>query len=170
LWIRPTIPQDSGNPGGFNYATLSARRGIYATGFLDTDLEVELLARDPGAVLGFVEDLRREIRRYIDRKFSPDTGALIKALVVGDMGGISKEMRAAFTAAGVNHVLSISGLHVAMLGLVVFGLVRYACACSVFLLLRWNLLKVATFFACLLRWFSTRPSQVRWFRRCGRRS
>jgi ComEC/Rec2-related protein len=54
-------------------------------------------------------------------------------------------MRAAFTAAGVNHVLSISGLHVAMLGLVVFGLVRYACACSVFLLLRWNLLKVATF-------------------------
>lgn len=145
LWIRPTIPQDSGNPGGFNYATYLARRGIYATGFLDTDLEVELLARDPGAVLGFVEDLRREIRRYIDRKFSPDTGALIKALVVGDMGGISKEMRAAFTAAGVNHVLSISGLHVAMLGLVVFGLVRYACACSVFLLLRWNLLKVATF-------------------------
>ena len=144
LWIRPVIPQDSGNPGGFNYATYLARRGIYATGFLDSDQEVELLAREPGA-LGFVEDLRREIRRYIDRNFSQDNGALIKALVVGDMGGITKEMRAAFTAAGVNHVLSISGLHVAMLGLVVFGLVRYGCSFSVFLLLRWNLLKVATF-------------------------
>jgi competence protein ComEC len=144
MWIRPVIPQDSGNPGGFNYATYLTRRGIYATGFLDGDQEVELLARDPGSVLGFVEDLRREIRRYIDRNFSQDNGALIKALVVGDMSGITKEMRAAFTAAGVNHVLSISGLHVAMLGLVVFGLVRYGCSFSVFLLLRWNLLKVAT--------------------------
>lgn len=145
LWIRPVVPQDSGNPGGFNYATYLARRGIYTTGFLDGDQEVELLARNPGAALGFVEDLRREIRRYIDRNFSQENGALIKALVIGDMGGLSKEMRAAFTAAGVNHVLSISGLHVAMLGLVVFGLVRYGCSFSEFLLLRWNLLKVATF-------------------------
>lgn len=145
LWIRPVIPQDSGNPGGFNYAAYLARRGIYATGFLDGDQDVELVTRAPSLVLGFVEDLRREIRRYIDRNFSQDNGALIKALVVGDMGGITKEMRAAFTAAGVNHVLSISGLHVAMLGLVVFGLVRYGCSFSEFLLLRWNLLKVATF-------------------------
>ena len=145
FWLLPQVPRDSGNPGGFNYATYLARRGIYLTGFLDDDQAVELLARDPGPVLGWVEDLRREIRRYVDRNFSQDNGALIKALVVGDMGGITKEMRAAFTAAGVNHVLSISGLHVAMLGLVVFGLVRYGCSFSVFLLLRWNLLKVAAF-------------------------
>ena len=47
------------------------------------------------------------------------------------MGGITKETRGAFTAAGVNHVLSISGLHVAMLGLVVFGLIRYFGSLSV---------------------------------------
>ena len=43
----------------------------------------------------------------------------MNALVVGEMGGITREMRSAYTDAGVNHVLSISGLHVAMLGLVV---------------------------------------------------
>jgi competence protein ComEC len=68
---------------------------------------------------------------------------LLKALVIGDMGEISKETRAAFTSAGVNHVLSISGLHVAMLGLVVFALIRYGCALSSYVLLRWNLLKAA---------------------------
>jgi competence protein ComEC len=68
---------------------------------------------------------------------------LLKALVIGDMGEISKESRGAFTAAGVNHVLSISGLHVAMLGLVVFALIRFGCAWSSHVLLRWNLLKVA---------------------------
>jgi competence protein ComEC len=145
LSVRPVIPRDSGNPGGFNYATYLARRGIYVTAFLDSDQEIQLVAREAHPILGFVEDLRREIRRFIDRNFGHEEGGLLKALVIGDMGGLSREMRAAFTAAGVNHVLSISGLHVAMLGLVVFAAVRFCCSLSTYLLLRWNLLKVATF-------------------------
>lgn len=155
LRVLPQLPQDSGNPGGFNYATYLARREIYATGFLDSDQDVELVAREAGAVRGFIEDLRRKIRVFIDRKVAPEHGALIKALVVGDMSGISKETRNAFTAAGVNHVLSISGLHVAMLGLVVFLLIRYGLSFSGYLLLRWNLLKVATFFSFLAVLFYT---------------
>jgi competence protein ComEC len=155
FWVAPILPQDSGNPGGFNYATYLARREIYVTAFLDNDLDVELLARDPGLLRGSIEDLRREIRRFIERNFSRDNSALIKALVVGDMGGISKDTRTAFTAAGVNHVLSISGLHVAMLGLVVFLLIRYGCSFSTFLLLRWNLLKIATFFSFIAVVFYT---------------
>ena len=145
FWIRPSIPQDSGNPGGFNYATYLAQRDIYVIGFLDSDEEVELLARQPGAARDLVERLRREIRLFIDRSFSQSNGGLLKALVVGDMGGITKETRAAFTAAGVNHVLSISGLHVAMLGLVVFGLIRYFGSLSAFLLLRCNLAQARHF-------------------------
>jgi len=144
FWIRPSIPRDAGNPGGFNYATFLAQREIYAVGFLDSDDEIELLARRPHPLRERIESLRREIRRFIDGHFSKDNGALLKALVVGDMGGISKESRAAFTAAGVNHVLSISGLHVAMLGWVVFWLIRYGGSVSGFLLLRCNLLKLAT--------------------------
>ncbi|OGQ17738.1 MAG: DNA internalization-related competence protein ComEC/Rec2, partial [Deltaproteobacteria bacterium RIFCSPHIGHO2_02_FULL_60_17] len=101
------------------------------------------------------EYLRREMRRFIDRHFSRDNGGLMKALVVGDMGGVSRVARAEFTAAGVNHVLSISGLHVGMLGLVVFWLIRFGCSFSSALLLRWNLLKVATFFSFLAVLFYT---------------
>ena len=145
FWVRPLVPQDSGNPGGFDYATYLARRAIYATGFLDGDQEVELLARHRGALRVFIEDIRRDIRRFIERNLSRDSGALLAALVVGDMGGITKETRTAFTAAGVNHVLSISGLHVAMLGLVVFVFIRYGAQFSTFLMLRLNLFKVAAF-------------------------
>jgi competence protein ComEC len=141
--LRPRVPRDSGNPGSFNYATYLARREIYASGFLDNDQDVELVAREPGAVRGFVEHLRRTIRRFVHDNFSSDTAPLLKALVIGDMGEISKETRDAFTAAGVNHVLSISGLHVAMLGLVVFALIRFGCAWSSFALLRFNVLKIA---------------------------
>jgi competence protein ComEC len=144
FWLQPQAPRDSGNPGGFSYAAYLADREIYATGFLDNDHEVELVARRPDFLGAAVESLRRDIRRFIERDFSHEGGALMKALVIGDMGGISKESRDAFTAAGVNHVLSISGLHVGMLGLVVFALVRYGLGFSSYLLLRCNLLKVAS--------------------------
>jgi competence protein ComEC len=153
--LRPVIPRDSGNPGGFNYATYLSRREIYAAGFLDRDQEVELVAREPGRARGYIEDLRRTIRRYIEANFTAARGSLLKALIIGDMGEISKETRDAFTAAGVNHVLSISGLHVAMLGLVVFALIRYGCAWSTYLMLRWNLLKVAAFLSFIAVVFYT---------------
>lgn len=155
LRLRAQVPQDSGNPGGFDYATYLARRAIYATAFVDNDQQVELLARQAGIARGFIEDIRRQIRAYLDRSLAPDNGALMKALVVGDMGRISKETRSAFTAAGVNHVLSISGLHVAMLGLVVFVLIRHGLSFSSYLLLHLNLLKVATFGSFLAVLFYT---------------
>ena len=155
FWIRPQAPRDSGNPGGFDYTAFLARQGIYAIGYLENDQEVELVKRRPGGVGGAIESLRREIRRYIDQSFSAKNGALMKALVVGDMGAVTKEMRNEFTAAGVNHVLSISGLHVSMLGLVVFWLIRWGCSYSPTLLLRLNLLKIGTFFSFLAVVFYT---------------
>jgi competence protein ComEC len=153
--LRPVTPRDSGNPGGFNYARYLARRGIYVVGFLDGDHQVELLGREPGGLRGSIEHLRREIRRQIEENFSASHGPLLKALVIGDMGEISKDTRNAFTAAGVNHVLSISGLHVAMLGLVIFALIRFGFAWSTYLVLRCNLLKVAAFFSFMAVLFYT---------------
>jgi competence protein ComEC len=118
LWVRPGIPRSSGNPGSFDYASFLASRQIYVTGFLENDEGVELLARGLPGLWNSIEYLRREMRRFIESHFSQDNGALMMALVMGDMGSISKEIRGEFTAAGVNHVLSISGLHVGMLGLV----------------------------------------------------
>jgi competence protein ComEC len=155
FWIRPQAPRDAGNPGGFDYATYLARQEIYAIGYLENDQEVELVARSPGPVRGVIESLRREMRRYIDRHVPGDEGALLKALVVGDMGAVTKQVRDEFTAAGVNHVLSISGLHVSMLGLVVFWLVRLGCSYNAYLLLRGNVLKIGTFLSFLAVVFYT---------------
>ncbi|HEX2385851.1 MAG TPA: ComEC/Rec2 family competence protein [Candidatus Binatia bacterium] len=144
--VEPLIPRGGGNPGGFDYAAYLARRGVYATAFLVSDFRVELLARAPPGPWVVLETLRRKIRGFIEQSFSdPDNAALMKALVVGDMGGISRQVRDDFTAAGVNHVLSISGLHVGMLGAVIFLVVRFLGSLSVTALLRWNLLMVATF-------------------------
>jgi hypothetical protein len=152
LRVRPQLPQDSGNPGGFNYATYLARREIYATAFLDSDQEVELVAREAGAVRGFVEDLRRRIRIFIDRNVAPENGAF-SALVVATWA--ARKRPVAHYGGGRQSRALISGLHVAMLGLVVFVAIRYGLSLSGYLLLRWNLLKVATFFSFLAVLFYT---------------
>ena len=153
LKMRP--PPHAGNPGEFDYGVYLARRQIYLFGFLQSDAAVELLRRETYSAWGFIEYLRRTISRFLERHLPHQQAALMKALVVGDRGAISQEMRERFTAAGVAHLLSISGLHVGMLGLVVFFLIRYLGSFSTSLLLRWNWLKVATFVSFLAVLFYT---------------
>ena len=155
LWLRVRPPRNFGNPGSFDYESYLARRNIYLTAYLETDAGVGLLHRDSVGLWGWVESLRREIGRFFDRHLPSEDAALMKALVVGDMGGITRELRDQSAAAGVAHVLSISGLHVGMLGVVVFFLVRFVGSFSTTLMLRWNLLKIATFFSFLAVLFYT---------------
>ena len=173
FWMRPSLPRDSGNPGGFNYATYLANGEIYVTGFLENDNEVELVSRANRALRGIaIETLRRRNPPFHRaQSFRQTTALWSKRWSVGEMGGITKEMRAAFTAAGVNHVLSISGLHVAMLGLVVFAAdplrlgrsaAIYCCAC--------NLLKVGDFLFFFRRGVLHGAGGRAWCRRCARRS
>ncbi|MGH7843921.1 MAG: DNA internalization-related competence protein ComEC/Rec2 [Candidatus Binatia bacterium] len=147
LRIRP--PHSLGNPGSFDYESYLARRGIYLTARLETDFGVELLSRETAGFWWQVEYVRRSIGRFFERHLISTHAALLKALVVGDMGGITRELREQSAAAGVAHILSISGLHVGMLGVVIFFLVRLGGSFSPTLMLRWNLLKIATFFSFL---------------------
>ena len=118
----------------FDYAAFLARRGIYHVAYLHDDREVELLGRGRGW-RGRVETMRRRIRLFTERHFQPETGGLVKALTLGDRGGLSAETRSDFAAVGMSHVLSISGLHVGMLSYAVFLLLRGAASRSTWLLL-----------------------------------
>ena len=122
LRLRPSLPHDSGNPGGFNYAAYLARAG---------DLRHRLSRQRQGSRTGGAPNRARcaissnpcagEIRRFIERNFSHGKRRFDQGAGRRRHGRDPKETRNDFTAAGVNHVLSISGLHVGMLGLVVFA-------------------------------------------------
>ncbi len=91
------------NPGGFDYRGYLARRGI----------EGQLLVRQVVAAAPSTPLLER-FRHGATRGLGPDQAALMEAMTLGvrdDLG----DLRGRFAAAGLAHVLALSGLHVGVL-------------------------------------------------------
>jgi len=55
---------------------------------------------------------------------SGDGSAILQAMVLGEEGRLTDELRDRFMAAGVTHIISISGSHLGMLAVLCFGLIR----------------------------------------------
>ncbi len=72
-----------------------------------------------------VETGREKIREFLDANAPPQSRAIIIALVLGERGNIDRETNEKFIVAGVNHILSISGLYVALVAAFFFGATRW---------------------------------------------
>jgi competence protein ComEC len=114
------------NPHGFDYEAWLLERGIGATGYVAARGVPSRLARFVARPAYAIERLREHVRDKF-RSALPDhqyAGVLI-ALAVGDQRAIGPDEWRMFTRTGVNHLMSISGLHVTMVSglaaLAVFG-------------------------------------------------
>ncbi len=104
------------NPGQFDYKKYLWYKEVYATAYLQKD-EWHLLplqSADPLYAFTFwLRDLSvKALQTHIS---SPREAAVAVALVIGFKDNMSAETIQAYTAAGVVHVLAVSGLHVAIL-------------------------------------------------------
>ncbi len=62
--------------------------------------------------------------RLAARAPDPAAGATARAMIIGDRGGLDPDLAQRFRDAGVAHVLAVSGLHLAVVALLVFAAVR----------------------------------------------
>lgn len=144
LTVRLKRPHGSYNPSGFDFEAWALERNIRATGYLrksDTTKRLRSMVFRPGYV---VERLRETARdRFADVLGGKPYEGVLRALAIGDESGISRADWQVFVRTGVNHLMSISGLHVTMVsGL--FFLLAYAAWCRTpSLVLRWPARKAA---------------------------
>jgi len=125
-------PRNFGNPGEFDYEGYLARRGVHATAFLRDDAALVLVKP---AAPGWIDAWRARVSRLLAELDSP-AREIVAALILGEMGSLPERVRQQFAATGVSHVLSISGLHVAMVGGAAYAVLRWLLARSEWLLLR----------------------------------
>jgi competence protein ComEC len=87
------------------------------------------------------------VGHFFAAHLDPPAAAILRALVIGDEGKITREMWQDFSRTGVVHVLSISGLHLSIVAFSAFALCRWLLGRSRYLLLILTVPKVAALLA-----------------------
>jgi competence protein ComEC len=143
-------PPEAARPGGYDFARDAFFRGIGAVGSLVGKIEVRPpLETQPWSdrLAARVDEARNALTRRITDANGGQAGAVAAALVTGKRGLINGETNDVLRAAGIYHVVSISGLHMVLAAGVVFWLVRALLATVPYAALNWPIKKVASAFA-----------------------
>lgn len=115
--VRLKRPHGNLNPHGFDYESWLFERGIRATGYVRKSALTARQDVQAGGLSGAVERLREATRDRIRRALPEHAYAgILTALAVGDQQAISPDLWRLFAATGITHLMSISGLHVTMIG------------------------------------------------------
>jgi competence protein ComEC len=112
---RLRCPQGARNPGEFDYRGYLRRRGIWATLTTDADGVEPVISGSRGWLVSLASQARRHLTTVISRTLPGSPRALLMGLLLGQRGGLPDEVAAAFSDAGVIHVLAVSGLHVGLI-------------------------------------------------------
>ncbi|WP_157019822.1 ComEC/Rec2 family competence protein [Mesorhizobium xinjiangense] len=125
--VRLFPPSGPARPDGYDFSFESYMDGRGATGFVMGDVR---LVDMEDATTGRMERLaariatmRQTLADRVSGRIGGAEGEIAAALVAGTRGGIPEEVNEALRKTGLAHVLSISGLHMALVaGTVIFGL------------------------------------------------
>jgi len=130
-WIAVTAtlmpPPGPAAPGSYDFGRASYYQGIGAVGFafgkprVVADERAASLIEETGTA---IERLRAGMTARIREVLPDKDGAIAAALITGDRGGVDPADTDAYRDAGIAHILSISGLHLALAGGFFFWLVR----------------------------------------------
>lgn len=114
-------------PGSYDFGRKLWFDGIGAVGFsLAPIVKVDAARRESFAdtINGAIENVRRAVSERILAAMSPRTGPIAAAFLTGERGQISDEDNEAMRDSSLAHLLSISGLHMALAGFGFFMALR----------------------------------------------
>ena len=120
------------NPGQFDYAMYLKAMGVY-----DTESFERYMRRRPGkeggdeydnaevkGYEGYIESIRLALKQILDDELTKEDAGIYKAVLLGDKNDMSEDITKLYRTAGISHLLAVSGLHVGIIGLGLFRLIR----------------------------------------------
>lgn len=139
-------PPTAARPGGYDFARDAFFNELGAVGSLVGKVRIRAPPVEPGLLtaLAIANDVaRNSLTRRIADASGGQEGALAAALVTGKRGLISEEVNEALRAAGIYHIVSISGLHMALAAGSLFWAARALLSLWPAMALAWPVKKLA---------------------------
>jgi competence protein ComEC len=114
------------NPGQFNFSAWSARRGIFTILRVEHGNDGQIERRNQGnplvsLALGTRSWLRRTLTEEVN---DPTVSDLLVAMVLGDVSSLPERLQEEFRGTGTFHLFSVSGLHVGMIAVLLWYLLK----------------------------------------------
>jgi len=110
------------NPGRVDTVENAKKEGITAS-LPAGKKPIEIKPRDTASFMRWIESVRENILRSLQRVMSEGDAAAIFAMLFGGYEGIRPELLSAFTITGIVHILSVSGSHISLLA----GTIAWVC-------------------------------------------
>lgn len=105
-------PRRPAVPGGYDPAFAAWFSGLGGTGYAIAPIESSEVSGDRWARQ--IARWRWQMAEHIRARAAPETGGIAAALITGDRSGITPDQAEALRAAGLGHILAISGLHMSL--------------------------------------------------------
>lgn len=124
IYTRINRPTDNGL-NGFNYGKYLARNGLCGVSYVYSDNIKYLSTANPSNLMQHTYLLRDKlIKRFESIGLKGSQLAIISAITLGEKGLLANDVKDNFSAAGVSHILVVSGMHVGFLFLLIVWLMR----------------------------------------------
>lgn len=108
---RSYLPQGARNPGGFDQRMWMAQNGAHVR--LYATAAPQIIAPAAFSIRGWALRINESLSTRMDAVFG-QAAPVIRAMLLGDQTGIPEEWSQWMQLSGIAHILSVSGLHVAL--------------------------------------------------------
>jgi competence protein ComEC len=124
LGLRGTLARIEAprNPGQFDFAAWAARHGLFTQLRVSQSSDSRLLRTGQGnPLVSFALEARSRLRAtLIEGVNDPTVADLLVAMVLGDVSSLPEDVQEEFRGTGTFHLFSVSGLHVGMIGVLLW--------------------------------------------------
>jgi competence protein ComEC len=126
LSVRLRRPHGTANPHGFDSEVWLLERNLRAVGYVRAEPAATMVDLSVPRPRYWIERVRQAAReRILGVLGEAPTAGILVALAIGDQPAIAPTQWTVFTRTGVNHLMSISGLHITMVSGLVFAVVAW---------------------------------------------
>lgn len=113
------------NPAQMDYGAYLRGQGVHATIRVESEADVAFLGPSPRLDVRLANVVQRHVRLALARSVpDAEARAVLLALLLADRSGLQTETLDAFRQTGLMHLLAVSGLHVGMVGMALYVLLK----------------------------------------------
>ncbi len=109
------------NQGGFDAYNYYRAKDIY---YILNAESMKIKAKSTDILMQSLYELRLALDKRIAKLFPKSSSGIVSAALIGDKGDIDEHIYDMYQRSGISHLLAISGLHISILGLGIYKLLR----------------------------------------------